>query len=90
MTIQLQKNRLANNSAEYLSTFDLGAAASLISKGFELISLDKNNPRKVQFVFEREIGVEETMNEYWAGKLEVKARTFFDNIKMLKNRIYSE
>ena len=76
--------------AQYLYTFDLGAAASLVTAGFELISLDKTNPRKVKFVFRREIGIEKVVDDYWSDRLEVKARAFFDNVKMLKNRIYSE
>ena len=78
------------NYMDYLHTFDLGAAASLVTAGFELVSLDKGNPRKVQFIFRREIGIEKVVDEYWSNTLEVKARALFDNTKMLKNRIYSE
>jgi len=74
----------------YLYTFDLGAAASLVTAGFELVSLDKANPRKVQFIFRREVDIDKVVDDYWADRLEVKARAFFDNVKMLKNRIYSE
>ncbi len=80
----------ADDYSQHLYTFDLGAAASLTTAGFELVSLDKSNPKKVQFIFRREIGIEKVVDNYWADRLEVKARTFFDNIKMLKNRIYSE
>ncbi len=78
------------NTNDYYFTYDLGCSSALISAGFELVSLDKTNPRKVQFIFRREVGIEKVVDEYWADRLEVKARTFFDNIKMLKNRIYSE
>ena len=76
------------NSCFY--TFDLGCAATLISIGFQLEALDKQNPRKVQFIFKRNDGIEKIVNEYWSDRVEVRARTFFDNVKMLKNRIYSE
>jgi len=71
-------------------TFDLSCAAALISAGFELVSLNKTNPRKVQFIFNQEDCIEKVIDDYWTDKLKVNARTFFDNIKMLKNRIYSE
>lgn len=74
----------------YWATFDLGCSAALINAGFELVSLDKANPRKVQFIFRREVGIEKVVDSYWADHLEVRARAFFDNVKMLKNRIYSE
>jgi len=89
---KLQKSQ--RNTPDYYTkrfcTYDLGCSAALISAGFELISLDKENRRKVQFIFRREDGIEKVVNDYWADKLQVKARAFFDNMKMLKNRIYSE
>lgn len=95
MTKKLSKdgqseNHTSEDYTKFLFTFDLGAAASLVSAGFELVLLDKTNPRKVQFVFRREIGIEKVVDNYWTDRLEVKARAFFDNVKMLKNRIYSE
>lgn len=80
----------SENYPDFLTTYDLGCSAALVSSGFELVSLDKSNPRKVQFIFKRKFGIEKVVDEYWADRLEVKARTFFDNTKMIKNRIYSE
>ncbi len=95
MTRKLPKGQAdTQSSAEdyhnYLYTFDLGAAAALVSAGFQLALLDKTNPRKVQFAFLRQAGIERVVDDYWADRLEVKARSFFDNLKMLKNRLYSE
>ena len=89
-SIKNQEDETLNNYINHFYTFDLGCAAALISAGFELISLEKTNPRKVQFILCREVGIEKVVDNYWADRLEVKARAFFDNIKMLKNRIYSE
>jgi hypothetical protein len=74
----------------YFYTYDLGASAALVHLGFELVSLDKENPKKVQFIFRRDPLIEEALREYWSDKLSVGARGFFDTIKMLKNRLYSE
>jgi len=78
-----------DNQVNYFSSFDLGVSATLISVGFKLVSLDKTNPRKVLFIFEKKVGIDEKVNDYFSGKLKVSARTLLDNIKMLKNRIYS-
>ena len=75
---------------EEYQTYDLGCAAALISAGFELASLDKTNPRKAMFTFREKVEIRSTADNYWADKLEVRARSFFDNVKMLKNRLYSE
>lgn len=75
---------------EIFATYDLGCASAVITAGFVLLTLDKTNPRKIQFIFRKDSGIEKIVDDYWADRLEVKARTFFDNTKMLKNRIYSE
>jgi len=88
--LQKSEGNTPDHHAGYFCTYDLGCSAALISAGFELISLDKENRRKVQFIFQRENGIEKVVNDYWADSLRVKTRTFFNNVKMLKNRIYSE
>jgi len=80
----------SDNYTDFYLTYDLGCSSALVSSGFELVSLEKSNPKKVQFMFRRKTGIEKIVDEYWADRLEVKARSFFDNTKMIKNRIYSE
>lgn len=74
----------------FFYTYDLGCSAALVSVGYELVSMDKANPRKVQFIFARREGIDDAVNDYFSDKLQVRARTLFDNVKMMKNRIYSE
>lgn len=78
------------SDSSHFATFDLGLSAALISVGFSLISLDRANLRKAQFIFRRGDGMDEVVDAYWENRLEVKARTYFDTLKMLKNRLYSE
>jgi len=90
---KLKRNRPQNLSLnineDCFSTCDLGCSAALISAGYEIASLEKADPRKVQFIFYRQVDIEKAVNNYWVNTLQVKARSYFDNIKMLKNRIYS-
>ena len=78
-----------NDPSLVWTTYDLGVSASLICAGFELLDIEKGNPKKALFVFRREAGIEETANDYFANKLKVKARSFADNLKALKNKLYS-
>lgn len=71
------------------STFDLGLAAVLVTMGYELLKLDKANPKKVRFVFKQEKSIEQAMLDYYEDKIKLPAQTLFNNQKMLKNRIYS-
>ena len=98
MTRKLQKNshleELAyislDDTANQWATFDLGVASALVHLGFELLALGRENPKKIKFIFLKNELIEEAIKEYWADKLAVGARGYFDTIKMLKNRIYSE
>lgn len=79
-----------NDPAYVWTTYDLGVSTALLCVGFQLLSLKKENPRKALFVFKRESGIDDCANRYFTDQLEVKARSFFDNLKALKNKLYSE
>ena len=71
------------------SLYDLGCAAALTTADFELLTLDRENPRKVKFVFRRDVGIEKVADDFWADRLKQKSRSYWDNVKNLKNRLYS-
>lgn len=72
------------------TTYDLGVSTALLCAGFELLSVEKGNPRKALFIFQKADGIEDVADRYFSDRLEVKARSFFDNLKALKNQLYSE
>ena len=82
--------KLRSEEIEVFTNYDLGVSAALLCAGFELLSVDKDNPRKALFVFRKQAGIEDVANRYFADRLEVKARSFFDHLKALKNKLYSE
>ena len=79
-----------NDPAYVWTTYDLGVSTALLCAGFELLSLKRDNPRKVLFIFCREKNIDETANAYFADQLKLNARAYFDQLKALKNRLYSE
>jgi hypothetical protein len=82
--------KLRSEEIEVFTNYDLGVSAALLCAGFELLSVDKENPRKALFVFRKQAGIEDIANRYFADRLEVKARSFFDHLKALKNKLYAE
>ena len=89
----------ANEKWEYIplddpsavfTTYDLGVSTALLCAGFQLLSMDKKNVRKALFVFKKDDGIEDVADRYFSDRLEVKARSFFDHLKALKNKLYSE
>lgn len=83
------KHQKESPDQAFRKNYDLGLSASLILQGFELAELDRSNSRKVCFAFKAEPGIDETIKDYFADKLEVKAQSMFNAIKSLKNQIYS-
>ncbi len=92
MTKKVQKNQTKEQLLpieEIVPISDLGCAAALQTASFELIALDRQNPYKIKFVFRREAGIEKVADDFWANRLEQKSRSFWDNVKALKNKLYS-
>ena len=79
-----------NEFAQCLSLTDLGNVAALIEAGFELLSLDRGDPKKVRFIFKGKAGLNQAVKDYWDSKLTVIAQNYFNTIRRLKNQIYSE
>jgi hypothetical protein len=69
---------------------DLGLAAALVSCDFKLRATNQDVRGRFYFVFKQTRELTKAIDEYWANTLNVPARLFSDNIKMLKSRIYSE
>ena len=75
--------------ASVFTTYDLGVSTALLCADFELLMVEKDNPKKALFVFRKEVGIEKVVDKYFSDRLEVKARSFFDHLKALKNKLYS-
>jgi len=69
---------------------DLGLAAALINYGYQLHGTNQNEDGRVYFQFINSNYIENRVAEYRANKLTVRARSYHDNMKMLKGLIYAE
>ena len=70
------------------SSSDLALISCLVTRGFKIVSLDRTLPSKIQFRFEQTPELEQTVDDFWSDRLVVSPRLFFDNIRLVKNRIY--
>ncbi len=80
--------RSQTSEGALFTSSDLGCSAALVSAGFDLLDLDKSNPRRAVFVFNLTEALLQAEKEFWSGRLMVSAKAYFDCIKMLKSRIY--
>jgi len=76
-------------SEHLFSTYDIGLATALLTAGHKLYEMDKSNRKKVCFHFVKVKTIDKNVDDYWVSQLKVDARSFFENLKSLKNRIYS-
>ncbi len=84
-----KKNLESLDSKEQFITFDIGLASALVTLGYTLFDVDKTNPQKSQFIFKRDEQIDKMVKKYWDNTLTLPARSLIDNLKMLKNRLYS-
>jgi len=74
--------------ATYL-TSDL-ALATTISLNFPIEDIDRTNPRKAVFVFQRSPELEKLVNCYFTNKFKVAPQVFFNQLRDVKARLYAE
>lgn len=73
----------------YNEVSDLGLAASLTASGFVVIEVDRSNPRRVVFVFDKSPELQHLVDLFWSNKLLLPASVLLEHIRQLKSRIYS-
>ncbi len=79
-----------NENNNYYKSSDLGCSAALITAGFELMTIEKNDPKRVIFVFDISKEIQLSAEDYLSDRLQVSARRYFENLRVLKSRIYAD
>ncbi len=70
------------------STSDLALVATL-SLYYSIKAINKDNPKRVYFVFNKDKNFDLIVERYWRGDLKVNPQAYFNSIKLIKNRIYN-
>lgn len=79
-----------NNLVNLTDTQDFGLAVALVCKGYELVDLEKSfRGKRITFRFNNKHGINQASQDYWNGKLLVNAKTYWNESKNLKTRLYS-
>jgi hypothetical protein len=76
------------NENDFFKTSDLPLAGCLYFFGYIIESIDKNDPARVEFSFQRDNELDELVQRYWSKQVQVEPIGFFYSIKELKTRIY--
>lgn len=70
------------------STKDLAEGSLLLVKNKKLIRLDRQG-KIVYFIFADRKSCEELSNQFWFGQCLVNAKSYYEAMTTLKNRIFS-
>lgn len=74
---------------DYYSTSDL-ALATTLSLFYPIEAIDRQDPHKAQFLFKRNEELNQLIEAYWRGELKVNPATYFNQLKIIKARLYEE
>ena len=78
-----------DDTENYFYSHDIGLVAYLLCLDFELVGLDKAVRNKVLFILKKDKDIEADIKKYWDFKSGVDAQSYFNQIKRLKNQIFS-
>jgi hypothetical protein len=70
----------------YYSTSNLNLA-TVINLHFPIDSLDRTNPKQVEFMFERSKELDQLIESYWKEELKLEPKKLFKKKKELMSRI---
>ena len=78
-----------DDTDNHFYSHDIGLVAYLLCLDFELVGLDKAMRNKVLFILKKKSDIDAEIKKYWGFKSAVDAQTYFNQIKRLKNQIFS-
>ena len=74
---------------ELFRTSDLPLSSALLCLGFCLDSVEKSYPKSM-FIFKRSDELDEAIQSFWASTLRLEPKAYFNCVKEVKSRLYSE
>ena len=66
------------------------ALATIISLSHPLIRITPQSSGKSLFIFKRSKELEKLVEDYWSGILKIEPKVYFNQLKTIKTRLYSE
>ncbi len=69
-------------------TADLSLTAALCVSGFVVEEMERVSPSRSVFIFQDTTELQEAVSRYWRADLRVEPQALFNQLKVLKARIY--
>ena len=77
------------NEDNFYRTHDL-AIATAISLSYPIEAIDRQNPRRAEFLFRRNDNLDALIESYWRSELKVDPQSYFNQLRLIKARLYNE
>ena len=62
--------------------------ATFLSIHQPILDIDRESPARALFVFDQNQELEHLITDYWSGKTLVEPQTYFNQLKIVKARLY--
>jgi NADH:ubiquinone oxidoreductase subunit len=78
---------IINNNFNKISDLALATTLSLY---FQIKNIDSTDKRRICFIFDKNDEVDSLISKYWSDELVIEPKQFFNQLKVIKSRIYSQ
>jgi hypothetical protein len=72
----------------FLKTSDLALATAISVLGVAIEAMQETDGERMNFIFTKSERLTDIVNRYWRGELLVEPQAYFNQLKVLKTRIY--
>ncbi len=82
--------KLKEKEDSYFETTDISLANTLYYFGFKIESINKNNPTRAVFIFDKSKELDALTQGFWSHSLQVEPLAFLNSLKEVKTRLYQQ
>jgi hypothetical protein len=72
----------------FFRTSDLALATAISVLGVAIEAMQQTDSERMNFIFTKSDRVTDIVNRFWRGELLVEPQAYFNQLKVLKTRIY--
>ena len=72
----------------FFKTSDLALTAAICVLGFRASGMQQTDTERIYFLFEKSDRLDDVVSRFWSGQLLVEPQAYFNQLKILKTRIY--
>jgi hypothetical protein len=76
------------NQDYFFRTSDLALATAICVFGIAIESTEQADVKRTIFIFAKSDKLQDIVNRFWRGELQVEPQSYFNQLKILKTRIY--